>query len=176
MRSNLKITPAHRRAAALAAVVGAVVAASPAAAQTASSPLEVSATVTANCTATTTPVAFGNVDVTSGAAVDGTGGLAVVCTSGTSWDASADVGTGAGASLATRKMDDGSANFLNYALYTDSARTSVWGDGVGGTTSLFSGIGSGGEQLSTIYARVPAGQTSLPAGSYADTVTVTVSY
>jgi spore coat protein U-like protein len=175
MHSNLRITPARRRAAALAAVVGAVVAAAPAAAQTATAPLAVSATVTANCTASTTAVAFGNVDVTSGAAVNGTGGLAVVCTSGTSWSASANAGTGTGASLASRKMANG-ANLLNYVLYTDSARTSVWGDGVGGTTTLFSGVGSGAEQANTIYASVPTGQTSLPAGSYADTVTVTVTY
>lgn len=144
-------------------------------AATTSSNLEVSATVSANCTASTTPVAFGTVDVIGGSDVDGTGGLAVTCTSGTAWTASADTGAGSGATFSTRKMANG-ANLLDYVLYTDSERTSFWGDGAGGTSATFADIGTGSVQNSTIYARVPAGQTSLPAGDYTDTVTVTVTY
>lgn len=175
MHSNQTIPRMRYQLTAVAAVLAAIGTASPALAQTATSTLDVSATVTANCTVGTSPVAFGNVDVTSGSNIDGTGGVSIVCTSGTAWATSADAGAGTGASLATRKMANG-ANLLNYVLYTDSSRTSVWGDGVGGTTSTFSGTGSGSAQASTIYARVSSGQTSLPAGSYADTVTVTVSY
>ena len=160
---------------AMAAMLVAATAAAPAFAETGTSSLSVGATVTANCVVSTTAVAFGSVDVTAGSNVDGTGGLSVTCTNGTAWAASADAGSGIGASLATRKMANG-ADLLDYVLYTDSARSSVWGDGVGGTTSTFAGTGSGEEQASTIYARVPSGQTSLPAGSYADTVTVTVTY
>lgn len=163
------------RLVALAGVALTVVVIKPAHAAETTSTLDVSATVTANCVVSTTALAFGNVDVTSGSNVDGTGGISVTCTSGTGWAASANAGSGTGASLATRKMANG-ANLLNYALYTDSARTTVWGDGVGGTTGTISGTGSGSAQASTIYGRVPSGQTSLPAGSYADTVTVTVTY
>jgi spore coat protein U-like protein len=150
-------------------------AAGPAYASQTSSTLSVDATVTANCAVSTSPVAFGNVDVTSGAAVDGTGGITVTCTSGTAWAAAADVGTGTGATLASRKLANG-ANLLNYALYTDSGRTTTWGDGVGGTTATITGTGSGSAQASTIYGRVSAGQASLPAGSYSDSVTVTLTY
>lgn len=160
---------------ALSGAAVAAFAASPANAATATSSLGVSATVTANCAASTTAVAFGNVDVTSGANTDATGGLSVTCTSGTAWSASAGAGAGTGASLAVRKMTSG-ANLLNYALYTETTRTTIWGDGVGGTTGLITGTGSGSAQASTIYARVPSGQTTLPAGSYSDTVTVTVTY
>jgi spore coat protein U-like protein len=158
-----------------AAAVTALVASSPAAAGTASSNLDVSATVTSNCVLSTSAVAFGNVDVTDGADHDATGGVSVTCTSGTAWSASADAGAGTGASLATRKMANG-ANLLDYALYTDSGRTTVWGDGAGGTTALISDTGTGSAQSKIIYGRVPSGQTSLPAGSYADTVAVTVTY
>lgn len=171
----IRMTARTRFLAAVAAVVAASAVASPAFAATTTSSLSASATVTANCTASTTAVAFGSVNVISGSNVDGTGGLSVTCTSGTAWAASANAGSGTGASLATRKMANGT-NMLNYVLYTDSARTTVWGDGVGGTTATISGTGSGAAQASTIYARVPSGQTSLPAGSYADTVTVTVTY
>jgi spore coat protein U-like protein len=162
------------RFAAAGGFVLAAAAAQPAYAATTSSTLDVSANVTGNCVVSTTPIAFGNVDVTNGANVDGTGGLSVTCTSGTAWAADADAGAGTGASLASRKMTDGT-NLLNYALYTNAGRTTIWGDGASGTTT-FGGTGTGTAQASTIYGRVPSGQTSVPAGAYADTVTVTVTY
>ena len=171
----INLTNRTLRFVALAGVATLAVAAQPAYAATTTSSLSVDATVTANCSVSTTAVNFGSVNVLSGANVDATGGLSVTCTNGTAWAASANAGAGTGASLATRKMASG-ANLLNYGLYTESTRTTVWGDGAGGTTGTFSGTGSGSAQASTIYARVPSGQTSVPAGSYADTVTVTVTY
>ena len=132
-----------------------------------SAPLAVSAEVTATCNVTTSPVAFGSIDVTSAGDVDATGGISVTCTNGTAWTAAADAGNGTGASTATRKMMSG-ANLLNYALYTDSARTVNF---VSAT-----GTGSGSAQASTIYGRIPSGQTTAPAGSYADSVTVSLTY
>ena len=167
--------PRSLRIAAAGGIVLAAAAAQPAQAATTSSTLDVSATVTSNCVVSTSPIAFGNVDVTNGANVDGTGGISVTCTSGTGWSADADAGGGTGATLAVRKMSDGT-NLLNYALYTNAGRTTIWGDGVGGTTATISGTGNGVAQASTIYGRVPSGQTSLPAGAYLDTVTVTVTY
>lgn len=163
------------RVASLAALMAGAVVAQPALAADTTSTMNVNATITANCVVATTAVAFGNVDVTAGANVDGTGTFSVNCTSGTAWAASANAGSGTGATLATRKMANG-ANLLNYALYTDTGRTSIWGDGVGGTSATVSGTGSGSAQANTIYGRVASGQNSLPAGSYADTVTVTVTY
>ena len=151
----------------------AAVAAQPAFAATDAADLAVSATVTSNCVVSTTALAFGNVDVTSGANVDGTGGISVTCTSGTPWSATADAGAGTAASLESRKMMSG-ASLLNYAIYTDVARTTVWGDGT--TTADITGTGNGVAQETTIYGRVPLGQTSLPVGAYADTVIVTVTY
>jgi spore coat protein U-like protein len=160
-----------------AAVTAAVVAlaAAPAFAAEATSSLDVNATVTANCTVSTAAVAFGSVDVTSGQAAQGTGSVIVTCTSGTAWSAAADAGTGTGADLGDRKMASG-ANLLGYRLFTDAGHTQVWGDGVEGATALFSGIGSGTAQAKTVYGLIPAGQSGVPAGDYADTVQVTVSY
>jgi spore coat protein U-like protein len=161
------------RPTALAGIAFAALAATPAYAATDTANLGVSAEVISNCEVSTTPVAFGNVNVVSGSNVDATGGLSVTCTTGTAWEATADAGLGTGATLASRKMADG-AELLNYALYTNAGRTTVWGDG--DVTSSFSDTGNGAAQASTIYARIPAGQTSVPVGSYADTVTVTVTY
>jgi spore coat protein U-like protein len=134
----------------------------------------VSATIAANCTVSTTAVAFGSVNTLSGSAVDATGGISVACTSGTVWAASAGAGSGTGATFASRKMTSGS-DLLNYSLFTDSGRSSVWGDGTGGTSTV-GNTGTGSAQPVTIYARIAAGQTSAPTGSYSDTVSVTVAY
>lgn len=150
-------------------------AASPAIAADATSNLSATATVTSNCAVTTTAVAFGNANVTLNANVDGTGGISVTCTNGTAWTAKANLGSGTGASITTRKMTSG-ANLLDYTLYTDTGRLTIWGDGTVGNGSTITGTGSGNAQDTTIYGRVPSGQTTKPAGSYADTVTVTVSY
>jgi spore coat protein U-like protein len=149
--------------------------AQPANAATTTSNMSVDATVTSNCAVSASPIAFGNVDVTSGSNADATGGISVTCTSGTAWAASADAGLGSGATLSVRKMAAG-AELLNYALYTDSGRTTLWGDGTGGTTATVSDTGTGAAQAKTIYGRVPSGQSAVPAGSYADTVTVTLTY
>lgn len=148
--------------------------ATPAFAATTSSTLNVSATVTANCTVSTSALAFGNVNTINGSVVDGSGGLSVTCTNGTGWSAAAGVGAGTGASFSARRMTSGS-NTLSYNLFTDSGRTTVWGDGTGSTSAL-TGTGTGGAQSVTVYGRVASGQTSVPVGSYADTVAVTVTY
>ena len=145
----------------------------PAFAGTASSNLALSGTVSANCVVSTTAVAFGTYDTMSAAAKDGTGVINVTCTPGLPWTATASAGTGTGATLSTRKMTSG-ANVLNYALYTDSARTIIWGDGVAPTATV-GNTGTGAVQATTIYGRVPNSQ-SVPIGSYADTVSVTVTF
>lgn len=132
-----------------------------------SAELDVSADVSSVCNVSTSAVAFGNVDVTSGSNVDATGGFSVTCTNGTDWTAAASAGGGTGASTAARKMMSG-ANVLNYALYTNAGRTTNF---VGATAT-----GSGSAQASTLYGRVPGGQTTVLAGSYADSVTISLTY
>ena len=165
---------AARAAGALLLIPAAAALPSGAHADTAGSTLSVSATVTANCTVSTSALAFGNVDTLSGANVDGTGSLSVTCTNGTAWAASAGTGAGSGASFVGRRMTAG-PDWLSYNLFTNASRTTVWGDGTGSTATI-TGTGSGSAQAVTIYGRVNSGQTSAPAGNYADTVAVTITY
>jgi spore coat protein U-like protein len=67
------------------------------------------------------------------------------------------------------------ANLLSYNIYTSAARTTVWGDGTGSSATI-GGTGTGSAQSVTVYGRVSGGQTTVPVGSYADTVAVTVTY
>lgn len=66
---------------------------------------------------------------------------------------------------------------LEYNLYVDSGRTAVWGDGNAGTARLgpFSPPGGGAVVELPVYARVPGGQNA-PAGSYSDSVVVTLVF
>ena len=69
-------------------------------------------------------------------------------------------------------MTSGGAT-INYSLYTDAGRTTVWGNTVG--TDAVSATGNGASQSYTVYGRVPAQTTPAPA-TYTDTITVTVTY
>ena len=64
------------------------------------------------------------------------------------------------------------ANVLEYNLYTDPSRLTVWGDDSAGTVTV-SETASTAEK--TIYGRVP-GRQNVPAGTYTDVVLVTISY
>lgn len=65
------------------------------------------------------------------------------------------------------------ANLLAYALYSDSGRTTNWGNTV--STDTVPGTGNGSAQTLTVYGRIAAAQYVTP-GSYADTITATITY
>jgi spore coat protein U-like protein len=165
-----------RRALALAGGAAVVAfAATPALAVDTTGTLSSSATVTSDCKVTSTAVAFGNINVTLNANTDNTGGISVTCTNGTAWTVKAGAGGGTTATITDRRMLSGT-ELLKYALYTESTRTTIWGDGTLNNGSTIIGTGTGSAQATTIYARVPSGQTAAKAGAYSDTVAVTVSY
>ena len=146
----------------------------PAMAATTTGTLNVSGTVVASCTLTTTPVNFGtSIPSPLVANVDATGTITATCSNSVPYAIALSAGSGAGASVAVRRLTSG-ANTLNYALYRDSARTLLWGDGTLGT-GMQAGTGTGAAQSITVFGRIPTGQA--PAiGAYADSVTVTITF
>jgi spore coat protein U-like protein len=104
--------------------------------------------------------------------VDHTSTIQVQCTDTTPYNIGLNAGTGAGATVATRKLTNGS-NTLDYTLYRDAGRTEVWGDTV--ATNTLSATGNGAAQGHTVYGRVFS-QSTPAAGTYSDTITVTVTY
>lgn len=87
------------------------------------------------------------------------------------------ISAGLSADFADRAMS-GSGGALHYNLYADPGHTLIWGDGGAGTVEV---SGSFTVPIQTAashtgYARIPAGQTDLAPGSYADQLTVLVSY
>ena len=151
-----------------------------AAAATATGSFTVTATINATCTLTTSNVAFGTYDPSSGSPNNASGGVTVTCTSGSTYTIALDAGANAGGAttFSNRRMKSGSSNYLAYQLYLDSGHATVWGDGTNSsnlnpTSGTFTGNGSA--QSYTVYGQVTAGHYSAP-GSYSDTVNVTVTY
>lgn len=136
---------------------------------TSTSTFQVTATVASSCTVTATSLAFGNYTL---AQLDGTSTITATCTNGTTYTIGLDAGTFSGATTSNRRMTGPSAAGLSYSLFSDSGRTTNWGNATG---SWVSGTGTGAAQVLTVYGRIPANQTAL-IGSYTDTVTVTVAF
>ena len=146
-----------------------------ASAATATSNLNVSATVTNNCTISTVALAFGSYDPVvahASANLDGTGTVVVACTKGAV--ATVGLGLGSNASGTTRRMTNGSSEFLTYELYQDAGRTTVWGNSGAGLYSPGAAPSKVARNF-TVYGRVVADQ-DVAAGSYNDTVVATVNF
>jgi spore coat protein U domain-containing protein, fimbrial subunit CupE1/2/3/6 len=141
-------------------------------AATATTSFQVQLTIEAQCLINSaSTLSFGTQGVLS-ANVDQTSTIQVQCTDTTTYTIGLDAGTGVGATVATRKLTGGGST-INYSLYTNSGRTSVWGTTIGSDT--VASTGTGAAQSFTVYGRIPAQTTPTPA-TYTDTITVTVTY
>lgn len=129
----------------------------------------------ADCTVTATDLNFGSYDVFSASPTNGAGNVNVHCTFLVSLGLhyTVKLSTGGSGTYLPRKMQT-----LNYNLYTDSGRTTVWGDGNEGTvynefTSLVGLLLH--DRNYAVYGQIPA-QQNVAAGSYSDTITATLNY
>lgn len=131
----------------------------------ASSSLTITTAVIPSCSVTgTTAVAFGVYDTLS--AVDntsGAGNFTFQCGVATAYELY--VG-------GVRQMNDGLGNLINYEIYTDAGRTSVWPSSTPSTETGTTGVAP---ITRDVFGRIFAGQ-DVPIGVYSSTVTVTVIY
>ncbi len=129
-----------------------------------------------SCSMTSTGVAFG--PYLPGTATPSSGQIGVSCL----------IASGSGSVAYSLSASSGSGTFsqrtlvsagstLGYNLYASPSYASVWGDGTGGTSTISDGypLSALTTRNYTVYGRIPAGQ-NVPAGTYADTVTITISY
>lgn len=132
----------------------------------------------AACSVTATGVAYGVYNPLSGLPTDGVGTVTLTCSGLVVLTAySIRLNAGTYGTYAARQMANGGSR-LDYNLYTDVAHSQVWGDGSGGTATvdgLALGILLPTSYPHTVYGRISSGQ-SVSAGSYSDTITVTVNY
>lgn len=135
----------------------------------------VTATVVSSCSVEADDLAFGNYDPSAGN-LDGSTTVRVYCSLGTGYTVGLDAGTGTpnATSRAMKKTDENV--YLDYELYSDSSRSTVWENS---TPNFISGTGTGVLLANVInhnvYARVP-GDQDLATGSYADVITVTITF
>lgn len=133
----------------------------------------VSAEVLDRCNVTATPMGFVVANPGTNTSVDSSATVTVECTQFTFFVVSMDDGQHANGSQRRMKSNLGNV-FLNYEIYTNAARTSRWGQGLGaGRWGLTFGAGTINY---TAYGRIPSVGAFNPAGLYSDTVAVTVAF
>lgn len=126
----------------------------------------------AACSATAVAVAHGAYNPKTATADDATGSVTVTCNPNAAFSIALSDGGGTG--YANRRMVRTPAGFqLTYQLYNNSGRTTIWGDGTAGTSTV--SFTSRASATQTVWGRIPALQ-NVGAGSYSDTVVVTITY
>lgn len=147
-------------------------------AEQSSGTFNVTARTRGNCLVSAQNLAFADY-VPAAGDVDAESQISVRCTTGTAFDVALNGGSTAGGSIGQRLMASGS-DVLQYNLYTDAARTTLWGDGSEGV--VVSGEGEGMSpakaQIKTVYGRLPdsLANQDAPPGDYSDVITVTVTF
>lgn len=132
------------------------------------------ATVINSCQVSTSNINFGSAS-SLGGVLHANGSVSVTCTMSDNYTITLGTGSTSGATLTDRRMQGPGGNVAHYELYTSSAYSTIWGDGVSGGTGNVTGVGNATQQTHTVYGQVQA-QTTPALGSYTDAVIVTVNY
>ncbi len=136
--------------------------------------LSTSATLVSDCLISATDLNFGTAGLLT-SALTASSAVTLNCTNQAPWTLALSTGSGSGATFSNRLLArSGGTQTVGYNLYTSSAYTTVWGDGTG-SSSTAAGTGTGLAQSTTVFGRVPA-QTTPQAGTYRDSIIVTVIY
>ena len=147
--------------------------------------MNVSADINASCIMSSTDLDFGDYDATGvnvTADLTATATISTTCTSGTN-----GVITMSGGSHSTfcmnskcnrRMANEGETSFLNYNIYTNESYSwsVVWSDNPSATREIVQMMGAGVSQNTTVYGEIPKNQKNAAAGSYSDTIIITLRY
>ena len=141
-------------------------------AATATGSFNVQVTIAATCVVdSATTLDFGTQGVLA-ANIDQTSAINVTCTDTTPYNIGLDKGLH-GASVTTRQMKAAGPALINYSLFSDTGRTTNWGNTVG--TDTVAATGTGSAQPFTVFGRIPP-QPSPLAALYTATITITVTF
>jgi spore coat protein U-like protein len=124
---------------------------------------------------TVTNINFGSYDVLSNLNNDSTGSISVTCTTFSIITTSLGPSPNSGGFNPRKMKNTITSDLLNYNLYTTSARTTIWGDGTQGTSTVFNILFANGTFNRTIYGRIPAGQ-DVGIGNYGEVLVVTINF
>jgi spore coat protein U-like protein len=139
-----------------------------------STPMQVRANVAPVCQIEAGALAFGDYDPVVTNAVtplDGQGTFQIRCTGNTPYTVA--LGPGLQAAGTTRRMAGGAGNAqrLQYELYSDAGRSTVWN-----ATSMLTGTATSTAPITlTVYGRIPPAQP-VGIGAYSDVVQSTINF
>ncbi len=118
-------------------------------------------------------ISFGNYDVFSTIPLDSIGTIQITCDLTEAHTIISLAPSQNGGFNPRRMRNSSNGDLLSYNLFTTAARTSIWGDGTGGTSTVTQRVFRNTPAIVTIYGRIAARQ-NVSAGSYSETVTVTI--
>ena len=143
-----------------------------------SSIVNISLQIGNDCTINAPNISFGTAPLVS-AFSPVTQTISVQCTKGTSY--TVGLSDGSNASSGQRRMANG-GNYINYEIYQGASGTTRWGSTAGqtrasGSADVNPGAGTGNSTQGFVYnSKVLSGQTTPPAGTYTDTVVISVGF
>lgn len=142
---------------------------------TAKNNLSISAVVPAKVQLSTTPMDFGIVPTTRTTLARATATISVNMVATHVYHITLDAGQH---KLTARRMRSPTGQLIAYDLYQNSAYTTPWGDATYGNTftagNALATTGTGQNQVFTVYGQLQSLPTQ--AGTFSDTITVTVHY
>lgn len=114
-------------------------------------------------------------------AVTSNASISVVCTGITSGGAySIALGpstTGSGDRISMRYLSNNlGGDDMVFNIYTNASYSTLWGNGTTGGVVGGSIPAGDSNQTQSVYGRIPAGQYTLKAGSFTDSLTMTLTY
>ena len=133
------------------------------------------------CTVAADDLNFGDYDPFSASAIDSSTEVRVECGAlilGALITYEVRISSGGSGNYAARSLASGNSR-LFYNLYTDAARSSIWGDGSGGSITISDGytltLLYNQLKIYPLYGRIPGGQ-NVAAGQYRDSLVISVIY
>lgn len=117
-------------------------------------------------------LAFGNYNPLSGTSSTSTASFTVTCTRYNTVTLTFSMGQSG--TYSQRSMSDTGGDILTYNIYGDPAHTEVIGNGLNGTYYYQGTVGPQGG-IGTYYGLAAAGQ-NVGAGSYSDTIVITMTF
>ena len=157
----------------------------PAYSNTITEKMNVSADINASCIMSNTNLNFGEynaigINATQDLTANAT--ITTTCTSGATGVVSMSGGSYPLYCISSkcyrRMANKDKKSFLRYNIYTNESLSwgSVWSDNTSATNEVVQVIGSGVSQNTTVYGEITKNQRNAAAGSYTDTITITLNY
>jgi len=118
---------------------------------------------------------FSPYDVLAPAPNDTVGNLTITCDEVPPPNVTVSIGASpASGGFSPRRMR-GPFDLLDYNIYTEARHANVWGDGTNSTNMVSVRVPRNNPATLKIYGRIPP-QQNVSAGSYADTLVVTITW